>query len=53
MQQSTAFDRDLDGTILRIDTHQKTEMALASITSAVTSWLAEANLAADRFEVTG
>ena len=53
VQQNSAFDRDLDGTILRIDTHQKTEMALASIQQAVTAWLAEANLSPDKFEVLG
>ena len=53
VQQQSSFDRDLDGTILRIDTHQKTEMALASISSAVTAWMAEANLSPEKFEVLG
>jgi frataxin-like iron-binding protein CyaY len=53
VQQNSAFDRDLDGTILRVDTHQKTEMALASVTAAVTAWMEEANLGPERFEVLG
>jgi hypothetical protein len=53
VQQQSSFDRDLDGTILRVDTHQKTEMALASISAAVTAWMGEANLSPEKFEVLG